>query len=355
MKPTRNRIFCYGCHRPKMLFETQQKADNFIRYNSETILTEHKKAPVRSYYCEMCGGWHVTSNPSEDMGEELDKREHDIIQGFIALKHKNEINVEEIRILRVKLSEIFSVVESSILYGKIDEARELTKTSISEINDYLKTHVQHGTERLVNIREKFNRIIELTDLLTDIISLSEEEQAYYISNLNSQREKETIRFAITNIKNIEEIDKMLSDNENMLANDKTDNVYENLTKCSSLMTDFRGIGRSKIHEKYAAKITEQQDRLSMLSMKTTEAETNLLIRHTSEPVDKDEYKKIIISLIDRLETIQKSYNDADYDSCETSLEIAYYMLDELHTNDDNTALIKQQLEQWSERINNLNS
>ena len=44
-----------------MLFETQAKADNFIKYNSEGILEENGKAPVRSYYCEMCGGYHVTS------------------------------------------------------------------------------------------------------------------------------------------------------------------------------------------------------------------------------------------------------------------------------------------------------
>lgn len=72
----RNKIFCYGCRKHKMLFETQAKADNFIRYNSENILEEKGKAPVRSYYCEMCGGYHVTSNPSEEVGERLNQRDH---------------------------------------------------------------------------------------------------------------------------------------------------------------------------------------------------------------------------------------------------------------------------------------
>ena len=53
--------FCVACQRPKMLFETQEEADRFIAYNRGDILRGRRKAPVRSYYCEICGGWHVTS------------------------------------------------------------------------------------------------------------------------------------------------------------------------------------------------------------------------------------------------------------------------------------------------------
>ena len=48
-----------------------------------------------------------------------------------------------------------------------------------------------------------------------------------------------------------------------------------------------------------------------------------------------------------------TFNDGDYDTCETALEIAYYMLDEIQANDDNTTLIKRQLDQWTERINSM--
>lgn len=59
-----------------MLFEEKKNADNFIRFNQEIILEESGKAPVRSYYCVFCSGWHVTSNPSLEQGEELPKTEH---------------------------------------------------------------------------------------------------------------------------------------------------------------------------------------------------------------------------------------------------------------------------------------
>lgn len=49
MKPTRNRTFCNGCGKTKMLFDSQSKADNFIKFNSDTILEETGKAPGMHY------------------------------------------------------------------------------------------------------------------------------------------------------------------------------------------------------------------------------------------------------------------------------------------------------------------
>lgn len=63
MKPTKNKVFCIECGRMKQLFETESKANNFLKFNSEEILEENERAPIRSYYCPACGGWHVTSSP----------------------------------------------------------------------------------------------------------------------------------------------------------------------------------------------------------------------------------------------------------------------------------------------------
>ena len=353
MKPTKNRVFCYGCHRPKMLFETQQKADNFIHYNTDAILEKKRKAPVRSYYCEICNGWHVTSNPSEDKGEELNQREHRIIQDIIALKHKYDIDVEKIKNIKENITPKAEAVESLIIFGEIDEAKELTNACIYEIDEYLKTHIHHGAEKLVSLRSKFDNMCGLTDSIRELISMSEEDQTYYISNLNSHKDKEIISFAISNDRIMKEIDMLLNDNKKMLDDEKTDDVYENLDRCGELMSKLRGIGKRKMQEKYLAMFDEQRLRLSMLNDKLTAERIRTSVQYTSYPVDEKEYKKIIISLIERIEMIQKSFGAADYDSCETSLEIAYYMLDELHMNDDNTALIKQQLDQWSEKIGNV--
>ena len=62
MRP-KNRVFCAYAGRAKLLFETKNKAENFIRRNADEIGAESKtgKKPVRAYYCAACGGWHVTS------------------------------------------------------------------------------------------------------------------------------------------------------------------------------------------------------------------------------------------------------------------------------------------------------
>ena len=65
MKPTRNRFFCPICYRPKMLFETKKKAENFIRFNAQEIIETTGYAHVRAYYCSGCGGWHVTSQAKQ--------------------------------------------------------------------------------------------------------------------------------------------------------------------------------------------------------------------------------------------------------------------------------------------------
>lgn len=59
MKPTKNRIFCPECRRTKMLFESEEKAERFIKFNKSEMGDYH---PTRTYYCVACGGWHTTSH-----------------------------------------------------------------------------------------------------------------------------------------------------------------------------------------------------------------------------------------------------------------------------------------------------
>lgn len=58
MKP-KNRILCPDCGRPKILFESESKANNFIKFNAFEIPHGDR---LRSYYCPACCGWHVSSH-----------------------------------------------------------------------------------------------------------------------------------------------------------------------------------------------------------------------------------------------------------------------------------------------------
>lgn len=54
----KNRIMCPDCGRPKMLFETESKARNFIKFNG---LDVEYRGELRTYYCPACAGYHISS------------------------------------------------------------------------------------------------------------------------------------------------------------------------------------------------------------------------------------------------------------------------------------------------------
>lgn len=67
-KPRNNRVFCPGCGRPKQLFESEDKALRFIRFNGDNI---DKGDQLRAYHCACCGGWHITSHEYNERYTEL--------------------------------------------------------------------------------------------------------------------------------------------------------------------------------------------------------------------------------------------------------------------------------------------
>lgn len=57
MSKPKNRVYCPIIMRPKLCFETKEKALRFIEMNADEF---EGKRPVRAYFCAGCGGWHVT-------------------------------------------------------------------------------------------------------------------------------------------------------------------------------------------------------------------------------------------------------------------------------------------------------
>lgn len=83
MKPKKNKVYCLAIGRTKMLFESQDKADRFIKFNEDEIRDSGTKnfKNLRSYYCEVCGGWHITHiNLSESEKQKRDSLVSDVIE-----------------------------------------------------------------------------------------------------------------------------------------------------------------------------------------------------------------------------------------------------------------------------------
>jgi len=63
MAKPKNRVICPDCGKPKMLFETEKKAELFIKFNGEEICNDVSK--LRTYYCPACCGYHISSKPQK--------------------------------------------------------------------------------------------------------------------------------------------------------------------------------------------------------------------------------------------------------------------------------------------------
>lgn len=71
MKP-KNRVFCPDCGKQKMLFATERKAQDFIRWNSEDI---NNGSLLHPYYCKACCGWHISHvEHKEEYDSRIDER-----------------------------------------------------------------------------------------------------------------------------------------------------------------------------------------------------------------------------------------------------------------------------------------
>lgn len=130
MKPTKNKVHCKDSDRVKMLFETEKKAENFIRFNKDDIETESGYGPQRSYYCTFCGGWHVTSL-KEHRG--LSKKEKIFEQ--IKLKEKKEEDIEnEKKLSEEKREAIIFELESQIKELETSEIERFFSENINRLN-----------------------------------------------------------------------------------------------------------------------------------------------------------------------------------------------------------------------------
>lgn len=68
MKPNKqNIIICPDCGKPKLQFQTEQKALNFIKYNGQDIIKDGQTIEnLRTYYCPSCCAYHITSKPYKE-------------------------------------------------------------------------------------------------------------------------------------------------------------------------------------------------------------------------------------------------------------------------------------------------
>ncbi len=159
MKPTKNRVHCKECGRVKMLFESEKKAQLFMKFNNEEIAEESDKVPARAYYCEACGGWHLTHLSEPYKGASLTEQLMDQYQASKEIKRaqqqKNaEIKTETTLYVKAQMEEAERLVaekEYTKAMEILDSILELGKTKY--IKPCLLKATRKKREEIINIQK----------------------------------------------------------------------------------------------------------------------------------------------------------------------------------------------------------
>ena len=158
IKPSKNLVYCFACKKRKMLFEEKSGADNFIKYNQGGILEENGKAPVRSYYCELCCGYHVTSNPSTEYGEKMDNKDNLLIHEIASITKA----MDSFKLLGRDLAIRIQNCKELMYMGNFQEIQALHNELLSYRVFLVKLPLESKT--------KFATLFRSTDFLYDIAS-----------------------------------------------------------------------------------------------------------------------------------------------------------------------------------------
>ncbi len=76
------------------------------------------------------------------------------------------------------------------------------------------------------------------------------------------------------------------------------------------------------------------------------------IRKQLQPDKSKEYKAAILSLISKLEDIQKAYNEGDIEKCNDLIDIGETILASFNVEDDNTKFLQSQFSKWTKTLLN---
>ena len=177
MKPVKNRIFCRAVRHTKMLFETQEKAENFIRFNRDEILQSRGKAPCRCYYCFFCMGWHVTSNPSPEEGILLDQRDEALAKDLREkyLKRKEKVSpIPRPKLMRYAFYEQLRLADVHISLFDVEKA----ECCLSECRRILQEEELEWLKKdsmIVNYQHQCAILDGLRSLLADEDALPDEQ------------------------------------------------------------------------------------------------------------------------------------------------------------------------------------
>lgn len=336
MKPKHNRRFCIGCHHDKMWFETQAKADNFLKFNKESIAAVSRKVPTRGYYCSFCCGWHITSIDDEQMAKQRDARDEQLWETIRRknAKIKKKPEIKETARTEVPLKKSFPNTAEGwqihCLLNNIDgiciKMRNAMSSSDFTVADEFLDVARMTYEEVLAKSEEFSifckkinlrgdKIDELADKLTilkSLVGFPEGRKPFLTPSSDSAKDKE-FAMMVHNLDNLEIVESMFSEASVALANHNSDKVKSICREIDGLVKNgLQGVGQSvrKLYDKRLAEI------LHLNKAQTKEV-----------PLTESE-KKTVIKVIDLLQEAYSALEKEDIDTADAKIRQAVYLIPE---------------------------
>ena len=261
MKPIKNQIFCVACGRPKMLFETKAKADNFIKFNSSEIMEESGKAPIRSYYCEICGGYHVTSNNSKTHAEWLDIRDK-VLAEEVDRRVKANLKPKSKGAKENKLDILEQLEQSDILMtkGMLDDAGELLEKCRYRLQVVEQRMNVAKLEGFIRCKDQMERLMRKLERLKKWVKSGYDEQEAFIAKEEKTEEEEEVCTALVSIKAVVRIKRALYDIDKVIENREFSILKYYVAQCQKQIGSIHGPGRSEIAQYWNQELMNAQKR-----------------------------------------------------------------------------------------------
>lgn len=236
MKPHRNFIYCVASKKSKILFESQSKADNFIKFNAAEIEEENEKAPVRSYYCQLCCGWHVTSNPSTVSGESLDRRDQRMLQQLDDI-HDSKDRVQEIKHAIFQRMKDFDLLLNLCRFSEAEDILDICDLDLDEIRSISPTIIIYSScqGKVFKARERYNHILSLSKLSKD-----EQERILHLKEPTKAQLKDIAM--VKTMRAVDNINSVLNMKDLLITCEDVGLVNDILKQCKLNVENIGGTG-----------------------------------------------------------------------------------------------------------------
>lgn len=167
-----------------------------------------------------------------------------------------------------------------------------------------------------------------------------EELRTFLAKENKTQKELDICNALLNHKYLKEVKELLEEVDVDLEN-KNVEAKEKLKESRRILKQIVCPFKKELFKEIRKEIEEREIKALQLfpSTRKEKIENKYIIRGD------EEYKQAILYLIEKLEELNKVYNDGDIDECLNILEIIAFGLNELR-EDEKTTIIKAQYEKW---------